>query len=116
MDNDNRQIDETIIDDVTSVTPALDIAAEVAEQVAEKEAEKKAASEEAEDEDAEIILPSDGGENEKEEMKRRIKEAQKKLGVLAQKVKEAKLPVIILFEGWGASGFRRCTVSPAADR
>ena len=104
MDNDNRQIDETIIDDVTSVTPALDIAAEVAEQVAEKEAEKKAASEEAEDEDAEIILPSAGGENEKEEMKRRIKEAQKKLGVLAQKVKEAKLPVIILFEGWGASG------------
>lgn len=41
---------------------------------------------------------------EKEEIKRQISEAQKKLGLLAQKVKEAKLPVIILFEGWGASG------------
>lgn len=43
-------------------------------------------------------------ELEKAELKRQISEAQKKLGVLAQRVREAKLPVIILFEGWGASG------------
>jgi len=34
----------------------------------------------------------------------RIKAAQKKLAVLQQQVKQLGIPVIILFEGWGASG------------
>lgn len=38
------------------------------------------------------------------DIKQRTEEAQKKLAVLQQQIKEAKIPVIILFEGWGASG------------
>jgi len=34
----------------------------------------------------------------------RIKEAQKKLAVLQQQIKQLGIPVIVLFEGWGASG------------
>ena len=37
-------------------------------------------------------------------VKEQIKAAQKQLGILSQRVKEKSLPVILLFEGWGASG------------
>jgi len=33
-----------------------------------------------------------------------IKEAQKRIGQLQQKLKEAKIPTVIIFEGWGSSG------------
>ncbi|MCR5263300.1 MAG: polyphosphate:AMP phosphotransferase [Clostridiales bacterium] len=80
----------------------MDIAAEVAEKVTVTESEIAALSDDPEEEVDQLL--SSEKESEKEEIKRKIREAQKKLGVLAQKVKEAKLPVIILFEGWGASG------------
>ena len=41
---------------------------------------------------------------EKEEEKALLKAEQEKLGVLQMQIKEHKLPVIVLFEGWGASG------------
>lgn len=41
---------------------------------------------------------------EKEELKKRIKEAGEKLYQQQMKLKEHKLPVLVLFEGWGASG------------
>ena len=41
---------------------------------------------------------------EKEELKKRIKEAGEKLYQQKMKLKEHKLPVLVLFEGWGASG------------
>ncbi len=41
---------------------------------------------------------------EKEELKKRIKEASEKLYQQQMKLKEHKLPVLVLFEGWGASG------------
>ena len=37
----------------------------------------------------------------KAEYKERMKPLQEHLGVLQQNVKAAKLPVIVLFEGWG---------------
>ena len=40
----------------------------------------------------------------KAEYKERMKPLQEHLGVLQQNVKAAKLPVIVLFEGWGSSG------------
>ncbi len=102
MDNETNIGNETVIDDVTAVSPAMDIAAEVAEKVTVTESEIAALSDDPEEEVDQLL--SSEKESEKEEIKRKIREAQKKLGVLAQKVKEAKLPVIILFEGWGASG------------
>ena len=33
-----------------------------------------------------------------------VKQAREKLGVYQTKIKEAKLPVMVIFEGWGASG------------
>ena len=41
---------------------------------------------------------------EKEEEKARLKAEQEKLGELQMKIKEHKLPVLVLFEGWGSSG------------
>lgn len=41
---------------------------------------------------------------EEEEMKQRLKAASDKLYELQMKIKEYKLPVLVLFEGWGASG------------
>ena len=45
---------------------------------------------------------------EKEELKKRIKEAGEKLYQQQMKLKEHKLPVLVLFEGWGASGWQAC--------
>ncbi len=57
----------------------------------------------------EVNLTEEILENEVEEAKELsktdlIKAAQKRMAVLQQKIKELKLPVVILFEGWGASG------------
>ena len=41
---------------------------------------------------------------EKEEERTRLKAEQEKLGVLQMKIKEHKLPVLVLVEGWGSSG------------
>ncbi|MBR5047849.1 MAG: phosphate--AMP phosphotransferase, partial [Eubacterium sp.] len=41
---------------------------------------------------------------EKEEMKALLKAARKELGGYQMKIKEAKLPVMVIFEGWGAAG------------
>ena len=40
----------------------------------------------------------------KEEIKARLKKSQDKLYELQMKIKDHKLPVLVLFEGWGASG------------
>ena len=40
----------------------------------------------------------------KEEFKKQAKKLEKELETLPQHIKEAKIPVIILFEGWGAAG------------
>lgn len=41
---------------------------------------------------------------EKEEIRERLKTASRKLYELQMRIKEHKLPVLVLFEGWGASG------------
>lgn len=41
---------------------------------------------------------------EKDELKKRLNAASSKLYELQMKIKERKLPVLVLFEGWGASG------------
>ena len=41
---------------------------------------------------------------EKEELKERLKASRAKLYELQMKIKDHKLPVLVLFEGWGASG------------
>ena len=41
---------------------------------------------------------------EKEELEERLKEARERLASLQMKLKEHKLPVLILMEGWGAAG------------
>ncbi len=41
---------------------------------------------------------------EKEELKTQLKAARKELGGYQMKIKEAKLPVMVIFEGWGAAG------------
>ena len=41
---------------------------------------------------------------ESEELKQRLKAAEEKLGVQQMKLKEKKLPVLVLIEGWGAAG------------
>ena len=33
-----------------------------------------------------------------------VKQAREKLGVYQTQIKEAKLPVMVIFEGWGAAG------------
>ena len=43
-------------------------------------------------------------EPEAEEFKKELKEAQEKLFGYQMQIKEAKLPVIVIFEGWGAAG------------
>ena len=40
---------------------------------------------------------------EKDEMKLRLSTARKQLYDLQMKIKEHKIPVIVLFEGWGTS-------------
>ena len=40
----------------------------------------------------------------KEEFKKQSKLLKRELETLPQKIKAAKIPVIILFEGWGAAG------------
>ena len=40
----------------------------------------------------------------KEEMKSRLDKSRDRLYELQMKIKEHKLPVLVLFEGWGASG------------
>ena len=47
----------------------------------------------------------------KDDYKKEISSLQQDLSSLQQKVKEAKLPVIILFDGWGAAGKGSLTVS-----
>ncbi len=49
-------------------------------------------------------IPENGGGDEDTDLKSLIKKAQEELGELQQKIKAANIPVIILFEGWGASG------------
>lgn len=44
-----------------------------------------------------------------EELKERLKKAREKLYELQMKIKEHKLPVFVLFEGWGAAG-KGCTI------
>ena len=39
-----------------------------------------------------------------EELKRRLKEAREKLLALQMRIKEHRLPVLVLLEGWGTSG------------
>lgn len=39
-----------------------------------------------------------------EELKRRLKEAREKLSALQMRIKEHRLPVLVLLEGWGTSG------------
>ena len=39
-----------------------------------------------------------------EELKSRLKAAREKLAVQQMKIKEHKLPVLVLLEGWGTSG------------
>ena len=41
---------------------------------------------------------------EKEELKAALKEQQARLNAYQMKLKEAKLPVMVIFEGWGAAG------------
>lgn len=41
---------------------------------------------------------------EQEELKRRLKAAQEKLGLQQMQLKDKKLPVLVLIEGWGAAG------------
>ena len=41
---------------------------------------------------------------EKEELKQRLDAASSKLYKMQMQIKECKLPVLVLFEGWGASG------------
>lgn len=41
---------------------------------------------------------------EKEEIKERLQIARSQLYDFQMKIKEHKIPVIVLFEGWGASG------------
>lgn len=41
---------------------------------------------------------------EKEELKQRLKAARERLAVQQMKIKEHKLPVLVLLEGWGTSG------------
>ena len=41
---------------------------------------------------------------EKEEIKTRLQTARSQLYDFQMKIKEHKIPVIVLFEGWGASG------------
>ena len=43
-------------------------------------------------------------EPEPEEFKKELKEAQEKLSGFQMQIKEARLPVIVIFEGWGAAG------------
>ena len=39
-----------------------------------------------------------------EEFKKELKEAQEKLFGYQMQIKQAKLPVMVIFEGWGAAG------------
>ena len=41
---------------------------------------------------------------EKEELKARLKAAQEKLALQQMQLKDRKLPVLVLIEGWGAAG------------
>ena len=41
---------------------------------------------------------------EKEELEKRLNAAQEALGRLQMQIKEHKLPVLVLIEGWGAAG------------
>ena len=41
---------------------------------------------------------------EEEEFKKELKEAQEKLNSYQMQIKEAKLPVMVIFEGWGSAG------------
>ena len=43
-------------------------------------------------------------EPEEEELKKELKEAQEKLFGYQMQIKQAKLPVMVIFEGWGAAG------------
>ena len=43
---------------------------------------------------------------EKEELEKRLNAAQEELGRLQMQIKEHKLPVLVLIEGWGAAGKR----------
>ena len=54
--------------------------------------------------DEEDFLPEESETGDGIDYKALIKDGQKKLAVLQQRMKAKKLPVVILFEGWGASG------------
>jgi len=43
-------------------------------------------------------------EPDEEELKKELKEAQEKLASYQMEIKSARLPVIVIFEGWGAAG------------
>ena len=40
----------------------------------------------------------------KEDVRERVRTEQSKLSTYGMKIKEAKLPVMVIFEGWGSSG------------
>ena len=48
-----------------------------------------------------FVKPAEPGE---EALKKELKEAQEKLASYQMEIKNAKLPVIVIFEGWGAAG------------
>ena len=39
-----------------------------------------------------------------EQITKEVKQAREKLAVYQMKIKEAKLPVMVIFEGWGSAG------------
>ena len=45
---------------------------------------------------------------EKEEYKEEIEKLKQKLAALQRTIKEKKIPVIVLFEGWGGAGKGLC--------
>ena len=52
----------------------------------------------------EVDLHAELTDEEKPEVKAEVKALGDKMGVLQQKLKQAGIPVVIVFEGWGASG------------
>ena len=54
-----------------------------------------------------VKIMDNGGEPDKDEMKVQLEKTRNRLYDLQMKIKEHKLPVLVLFEGWSASRQRR---------
>ncbi|MFA6947578.1 MAG: polyphosphate:AMP phosphotransferase [Eubacteriales bacterium] len=90
MENDKQNIAETAVSDENETVSADD-------NIREAETDDECGDS--------AIEPANPDEGEpRPTRKARIKEAQKRLGVLQQQIKQLGIPVIVLFEGWGASG------------